>query len=162
MGQINWRLERRNLGSHSLQVPSRFCFVFFLFFHTWMNKRWYEIQAERDRGGVEEGHAAGRSVWHVHIPTGCLFWMCSAVSRKGTQKATLSQRQRDRPGGEMRHTHIFPQGPKPLGVGSTSRLRNTGGCWVKASIWQHHTGFEMDGANLTYSFKFRHYLRNPQ
>lgn len=47
---------------------------------------------------------------------------------KGTQKATLSQRQRDRPGGEMRHTHIFPQGPKPLGAESTSRLGNTDGC----------------------------------
>lgn len=31
------------------------------------------------------------SFFYCHIPTGCRFWICSALSRKGTQRATLSE-----------------------------------------------------------------------
>lgn len=61
------------------------------------SKKGYSLHIKRSRkgnnqmGGRDKGVMQLMRVFYCHIPTGCLFWMCSALSRKGTQRATLSE-----------------------------------------------------------------------
>lgn len=80
-------------------------------------RRWlYNVSIQKStkkrvRGEIRRRVQLGK-VLHLHVPTGCLLWICRALSRKGTQQKRHSSDDRNRQcdicARKTNEMHIFP------------------------------------------------------